>query len=327
MIAAAFRFVAGVACTVAVTLHGAAAQTFPAKPIRMIVPYGVGGPTDATARLFAREAAVALGQPIVVDNVPGASSIIGMQSCASAPADGHTICLTVADSLSYNPLLFKSLPYDPNNAFAPVINLTRANSLIVANGAAPFSSMKELVDYSKANPGKLNWGTWGASTLPDVYRQWIEKKAGVTILGVPYKGAVPTLTGLLGGEINLTFMSIGFALPHIKAGKIKPIAVVGNQRSPILPDVSALGELGLDPGLGSYFGVFAPAKTPTGVVGQLNAAFAKVLATPAGQDFLKLQTMDAVGGSPADFALVVKKDQQKAAETFEFLGIKPSANP
>ncbi|MBN9429123.1 MAG: tripartite tricarboxylate transporter substrate binding protein [Burkholderiales bacterium] len=322
-----FTALAGVACALAGTAGSAFAQQFPSKTIRIIVPYGPGGPTDSIARVFAQEVSKTIGRPVIVENQPGASSVIGMQACANAPADGHTLCLTVGDSLSYNPYLFKTLPYDPFNDFAPVINLARGNSLLVANAASPFSNYKELVTQSKASPGKFNWGTWGASTTPDVYLQWVKHVAGIDIVGVPYKGAVPTLTALLSGEINVTFMSIGFALQNIKAGKIKPIAVVGDKRSSVLPEVAALAEDGADPGLASYFGVFAPAKTPRAVVEQLNAHFGQALATPAVKEFLRIQTLDGVGGSPAAFESFVKADQKRAAEIFRTLGIKPGDSP
>jgi tripartite-type tricarboxylate transporter receptor subunit TctC len=311
--------------TLAVALAplSASAQDFPSKAIRIIVPYGPGGPTDSTARVLAQEIGKTIGQQVFVDNRPGASSVIGMQACSAAPADGHTLCLTVGDSLSYNPLLFEKLPYDPFKGFAPIINVARGNSILLTDAKAPFSTYKELVAYAKANPGKLNWGTWGDGTTPDVYLQWVKRQAGVDIVSVPYKGAVPTMTALLGGEINVTFVSIGFALPNIKAGKVKPIAVVGDRRSSILPDVATLSEDGADPGLNSYFGVFAPAQTPEPIVNRLNAAFAQALVSPAVQDFLRIQALDGVGGSADAFAKFVQKDQVRAAEVFKAIGIRP----
>lgn len=305
----------------------AVAQGFPSKPIRLIVPYGAGGPADVMARFFSREMAPLLGHPILVDNVPGASSTIGMAACANAPPDGHTICLTVPDSLSYNPLLYRNLPYNATSGFAPVIQLTRANAIIVANGSAPFSSLKELLDYAKQNPGKLNFGTWGAATLPDVYRQWFDRKGGVSIVGIPYKSAAAAMNGVLAEEVNLTFITLGFALPHIRTGKLKPIAVTGSTRAAAAPGIPSLGEFGLDPGLGSYFGVFAPARTPPAIVAQLNSTFAKVIATPAGQEFLRAQTMEPVGAPAEAFADYVRRDQARAAELFQFLGIEATANP
>ncbi|MSQ52587.1 MAG: tripartite tricarboxylate transporter substrate binding protein [Betaproteobacteria bacterium] len=168
-------------------LPGAHAQTFPGKPIRIIVPYAPGGPTDGSARAFGAQVAESIGQQVLVENRPGASSVIGMDACAKSPPDGYTLCLAVGDSLSYNPHLFKTLPYDPYKDFAPIINLARGNSLLVASAEAPFNSYKRLIAFAKANPGKLNWGTWGASTTPDVYLRWINRHEAVNIIGVHYK--------------------------------------------------------------------------------------------------------------------------------------------
>ncbi|HEX7053056.1 MAG TPA: tripartite tricarboxylate transporter substrate binding protein [Burkholderiales bacterium] len=301
----------------------AAAQSFPSKPIQIIVPYQPGGPTDSVARVVGKQLSEALGTPVIVDNRPGAGSIIGMQACARAEADGHTLCLTVGDSLSYNPHLYKSLPYDPYHDFAPVIYIARGNSLIVASAKAPFSSYKEMVAYAKSNPGKLNWGTWGPFTTPDVYRLWLNHHAGISIQEIPYKGAVPTMTAILNGEIHITFMSIGFALPQIKAGKVRPIALVGDRRSPILPEVPTLSDFGADPGLGSYFGVFAPAKTPRRILEKLNAELDKTLKTEEVRSYLAKLTLDPVGGSVDQFADFVKKDQAVAGRMFKAIGVKP----
>jgi len=303
------------------------AQGFPSKTIRLIIPYGAGGPADVMARFFSREMTAILGQAMIVENIPGASSTVGMATCANAIPDGHTICLTVPDSLSYNPLLYRNLPYKPTGSFAPVIQLTRANAIIVANASAPFSTLKEMLEYAKQNPGKLNFGTWGPATLPDVYRQWFEKKGEVNIVGIPYKSAAAAMNAVLGNEINLTFITLGFALPHIRSGKIKPIVVTGSMRAAAAQDIPSLGELGFDPGLGSYFGVFAPFATSPSIIAQLNSAFAKVLSTPATQQFLRAQTMEPVGASPESFTAYVQRDQTSATGLFQFLGIQPTASP
>src|SRR5262249_4467732 len=166
----------------------ARAQNYPNGPIHIIVPYAAGGLTDALARITGGRVADAIGQPVIVENRPGASSIIGMEACANAKPDGQTVCLTVADSLSYNPQLFANLPYDPEKSFTAVIRLAWTNNLLVANAKAPFDAYEEMIGYAKANPGKLNWGTWGPATLPDLYLRWISFTAGVDIQAIPYKG-------------------------------------------------------------------------------------------------------------------------------------------
>ena len=169
----------------------AVAQTYPNSLIRIIVPYAAGGVTDSLARITGAQVAEAVGQPVIIENRPGASSMLGMQACANAKPDGYTICVTVADSLSYNPQLFASLPYDPEQSFAPVMRLALTNNLLVANSKTPFNSYKEMTAYAKANPGKLNWATWGPATLPDLYLRWVSSQAGVKIQAIPYKGERP----------------------------------------------------------------------------------------------------------------------------------------
>jgi len=312
------------AATTAGALH---AQSFPTKPITVIVPYAAGGASDGLTRVLSPVVAEILGQPVIVENRPGGSAIIGMMACAKAQPDGHTICQTVADSISYNPYLIKNLPYDPSTDFAPVINLVRSNSMLLARGGAPFNSFKEMIAYAKANPGKLNWGTWGAASIPDVYMQWIRHQTGASFTPISYKGSGPATQATLSGEIDVTFMSIGTVLPHLKTGKIKSIAAIGTMRSPLIPDTPSLGEEGADPGLRSYFGVFAPARTPRPIVDQLNAAYAKALLHPRVQDYIRAQTMEAVGGSASDFSEFIKSDIVNAGRVFKALGLKPGDAP
>ena len=307
--------------------HWASAQTYPSKPIRLIVPYVTGAVLDATARAVGQQVSESLGQPVIVENRPGASSIVGMEACAKAAPDGYTLCITVADSLSYNPYLFANLPYNPETDFVPVINLVRGNSMILANATAPFNSFKEMVEYSRANPGALNWGTWGPATIPDVYLQWIKHQKGVNITAVPYKGGGQAIPALLAGEINVTFMAIGVVLPQIKAGKLKSIAVVGSRRSPLLPEVPSLAEEDADPGLNSYFGVFAPVKTPRPIVERLNSEFTKALQAPKIQDFMRTQTLTVVGGSASEFAEFLTLDRTNSGRVFKTIGVRAESIP
>src|SRR5215469_4600558 len=252
----------------------AAAQSFPDRPIHIIVPYAAGGLTDALARVLGSQVAEAVRKPVIVENRPGASSIVGMETCAKAKPDGLTVCLTVADSLSYNPQLFANLPYDPDKSFIPVIRLAWTNNLLVANAKAPFDAYEEMIGYAKANPGKLNWGTWGPATLPDLYLRWISFTAGVDIQAIPYKGgAAQANQAVYSGEVDMTYMGFGVAAPQIAAGRIKPLVAVGKKRSALMPDLPSLGEQGGDPGLAGYFGLFAPAGTAKPIVARLNAEF------------------------------------------------------
>ena len=306
--------------------HTALAQ--PAgKPMRIIVPYAAGGVTDAVARTMAARLSESMGRPVLVENRPGGSTMIGMQACAKADPDGLTTCLTVADSLSYNPALFTNLPYDAEKDFAPVINLGFANNLLVANAATPFNSYKEMIAYAKAHPGVLNWATWGTATIPDVYARWVTHQAGVNIVPIPYKGSAGTIPAVLSGEAQITFMGFGSALPHIKAGKLKALVTIGNQRSSLMPDLPTLAEEGGDPGLVTYFGVFAPAATPKAVLDRLNSEFAKAIRAPQSVEFYKNYTLDAVPNSVEQFAAFARSDRENAGKVFRSIGIKPTAAP
>ncbi len=304
-----------------------AAQSFPNGPIHIIVPYAAGGLTDALARVLGGQVAEAVGQPVIVENRPGASSIIGMETCAKAKPDGQTVCLTVADSLSYNPQLFANLPYDPGKSFAPVIRLAWTNNLLVANAKTPFDTYKDMIQYAKANPGKLNWATWGPATLPDLYLRWISAHAGIVIQAIPYKGAAQANPAVYSGEADITYMGFGVAAPQIAVRTIKPLVAVGDRRSPLMPDLPSLGEEGGDPGLAGYFGLFAPGGTPKPIVERLNAEFAKAIDTATVRAFYKASTLVAEANTPDEFASFAKADRDAAAKVFKSIGVTPQAAP
>ena len=306
----------------------AVAQTYPNGLIRIIVPYAAGGVTDSLARVIGAQVADAVGQPVIIENRPGASSMLGMQACANAKPDGYTVCVAVADSLSYNPQLFASLPYDPDKSFAPVMRLALTNNLLVANAKAPFNNYKEMIAYAKANPGRRNWATWGPATLPDLYLRWVSSQAGVKIQAIPYKGgAAQANPATYSGEADLTYMGFGSAAPQIEAGAIKPLVAVGAKRSAFMPELPCLEEEGGDPGLQGYFGLFAPGETPRPIVQQLNMEFTKAIATPQVQDFYKNSTLTAEANTPDEFAAFVKADREAAAKVFKTMGITPQAAP
>jgi tripartite-type tricarboxylate transporter receptor subunit TctC len=303
------------------------AQGDDSRAMHLVVPYGAGGVTDAVARGLATQLAAQLGRPVVVDNRPGASGVIGMQQCARAAPDGSTLCITNPDSLSYAPQLFTNLPYDPARDFAPVINLGFTNNLLVARTDAPFDTYKAMIAYAKAHPGKLNWGTWGAATLPDVYLRWIAHREGVEIVGIHYKGAAGTLPAIMSGEVDITYAGFGTALPLIRAGKMKPLVAVGTRRSAYMPELPCLGEEGGDPGLVSYFGVFAPGATPPADLARLNAEFAKAIASEPVRALYRSLTIDAKPGSVAEFTAFTIADRDNAATVFRSVGIAPGDSP
>lgn len=303
------------------------AQALPAKPLRIIVPYNAGGLLDAVMRRVGPPLSESIGQPVLIDNRPGGVTNIGMQACAGAPPDGSTVCFTLEDSVVYNPLLYRKLPYDPAS-LVPVIQLLTSRGMIVANAAAPFNGLGEMLAYAKSKPNSINWGTFGPGSAPDVYRRWINHAAGIDIVEVPYKGAASgTLNAVIGGEIHATVLPIGMVLPMIKTGRLKPIAIIGDKRWPGLPSVASLGEEKLDPGIRNVWGVYAPPGTPKPVVDRLNAEFAKALATPSIQEMLDTNTLEVVGGSAIEFSHSLNELRTNATRVFRALGIKPSDTP
>ena len=319
------RCIAGLAlCAFAAS---AQPQAFPSKPLRLIIPTSAGALNDLFTRTVSAAVSDSIRQPIVIENRPGAGSIIGATQCGKAPPDGYTICVTTPEPLVLNPNLFNSLPYDPDADFTPVILLARTAGIIIASGAAPFGSFPELVAYAKANPGKLNYGTWGAGSVPAVFLEWIRRQHGIDITAVPYKGAAPTTPAILANEVQLTYIAVGPVMGHFKAGRLKPIAVTDPVRSSFVPDVPTLAEYKSSPGLNTWFALFAPGRTPPAVVDRLNAEFAKALATPKLREFMKQQTLEPVANSAAEFAAMLKDEKANAARIYRTLGIKPADAP
>ncbi|MSQ51152.1 MAG: tripartite tricarboxylate transporter substrate binding protein [Betaproteobacteria bacterium] len=303
------------------------AQSFPSKPIRIIFPFTAGSLYDSMARLLGQQITDSTGQPVIVENRPGASSIIGMTACAKAAADGYTVCMTTADSVTYNPLLFSNLPYDADKDLTPVTNLAWPNGILVAHVSAPFATFKEMIAHAKANPGKINFATWGAGSIPEVHMNWIKHRTGVDITNIPYKGAGQAFPALLTGEAQASYIAPGAAMPHIKSGKIRAIATTGARRSPFLPEIPSMEEEGVNAALDSYMGIFAPSKTPQPILDRLHAEFVKALSTQKLQDFLRTNLVVPGGTTPAEFAAFLRRPKEDAARAFKTLGLKPSDAP
>ena len=304
------------------------AQAFPSKPIRIIVSTSPGGLTDLISRNTGQSVTESTGQPVVVEYRPGAGTLIGFHACAKSPPDGYTVCITTPESLVYNPLLFSKLPFDAENDFVPVTNLvTGVGGVIVAHPAAPGSTFADVITYARANPGALNFATWGSGSVPGIFLGWINHSNGVNITPVPYKGAGPSLPAIVAGQVHLTYSAIGLVGPNVKAGKLRLLAVAGTRRSPYVPDTPSLGEFNSDPGLNSYFALWAPAKTPMPVVERLAAEFSKAVHSERMKELLKTQALIPVGNTPTEFAAFLKADKANAARIFKAIGIRPSETP
>lgn len=292
----------------------AQAQTYPDRPIRLIVSIAAGSVTDVIMRKSAAELAPRLGQHLVIENKGGASGIVAAQACAQAAPDGYTLCVIYHSTMSYNPLLFTKLPYDPDRDLVPVARLFFLNEGLFVSNELGVSSVAELKKLAQAKPDSLNYATLGDGSFPDLFLRWLNNQWGTKIVGVPYKGGGPAAQALAANQVQLTRFGIGNFLGLIKGGRVKALAVSANKRSPLLPDVPTLAEAGLDgyPGQG-WWGLAAPKGTPKAIVDKVNAAFVKLYSEPAFIDYLNHQAVVSAPDSPAEFAAFLKEDR-KAAE-------------
>ena len=285
---------------------------FPNKPITIIVPFSAGGTTDILARIMSQGLTAELGQPVVVDNKPGAGGNIGAALAAKAQADGYTLFMGTVGTHAINQTLYKKLPYDPVQDFVPLTRVATVPNLLVANPSQPFKTVKELIAYAKANPGKVTYGSPGAGASPHVSGELFRSMTGTDLLHVPYKGSAPAMTDLLGNQIAIMFDNLPSAIQHVRSGKLRPIAITTAKRSPELPDVPTIAEAGV-PGYEatSWFGLWAPAKTPADVQAKLYAAIVKVLKDPAVVKKITDQGGDVAIDTQAGFAAYIKAESAK----------------
>src|SRR3954467_11233108 len=284
-----------------VVCAAALAQDYPAKPLRFIVPFPPGGGNDTVARAIAQQMSPALGQPVVIDNRPGAGGSIGADLAAKAPADGYTLFLAGVGSHVVNPNLHAKLSYDPVRDFAPITLVASAPSVLVVNPGVPARTIAELTAYARASPGKLNYASNGNGSAAQLAATMYESMAGVRMVHVPYKGIAPALTDLLSGEVQLMFGTVVALVPHIQSGKLRALAVTGKKRSALIPDVPTLRESGLpEYEAGSWYGIEAPAGTPRPVIDQLNALIVKALRQPDVAKRLPTHGAEGVGGTPEE---------------------------
>jgi tripartite-type tricarboxylate transporter receptor subunit TctC len=270
--------------TILATISYCAQAQYPNKPVRIIVPYPPGQATDIVARLLAEDLSKAWGHNVVVENRGGGGSIPGMIAGRDAAADGYTLTFGTSGSIGVNPSLYANLPYDPPRDFAMVNGVFLVPLMIVAHSSAPYNSLKDLVDAAKKEPGKLNWGYAGTGTSQHLTGELFKYRAGVDIVAILYKGSGPAITDLLGAQIVLLVDSLASAMPHIKSGKIKPLAMTSAQRVPQLPEVPTVAELGY-PGFDGvgWGGLVVPKATPAAVIDKISAEVRKVLSDPAMQ--------------------------------------------
>jgi tripartite-type tricarboxylate transporter receptor subunit TctC len=296
---AAFLFLAAVLCAGPIMAQDA--KDYPAKPIRIIVPYPPGGGTDVVARIISDPLAAALGQPIIIDNRGGAAGNLGTDIAAKSAPDGYTILLTLS-SHTINPKLYDKLPFDVERDFAPISLVALSPQILVAHPSVPANNIRELIALAKAQPGKLNFASVGTGSPGHIAGELFKLKTGVDIVHIPYKGGGPAVTDTLGGQVQLLFVTLPAAMQHVKAGRLKALAVTSDKRSLAAPDIPTIAESGVpDCVVNSWYGALAPAKTPPAIVAKLQAAFAKVLSMPEVKDKLFAQGAEGAPSTSADF--------------------------
>ncbi len=280
------------------------------QPVKVVVPFPAGGPTDGMARIIGDRLGQVLGQSIVIENRGGgAGGSIGGKFVASSDPDGYTILLTPGGSLTTGPAVHKNIGYDPVKAFTPVAQVMETPQIVVVHPDLPVKTMAELVTYAKANPGKLSWGSQGFGVAPHLLLELFKLEAGVNIAHVPYRGTAPMLTAIIAGEVQVAIDPLTTALPHVQSGKLRALAIVGPNRSSKLPDVPTTKEAGF-PKIDSQFwlGVVAPAGTPPEIIAKLNAAFRETLAAPEVKSRLANLGADIKIGTPDEFRQMLAKE-------------------
>jgi tripartite-type tricarboxylate transporter receptor subunit TctC len=289
-----------------------AQDSYPSRPVRIIVPTPPGGPVDVVARLVAQSLSTSIGQSFVVDNRPGAGNTIGSREAARAAPDGYTLHYSSISGLVLAPMLHKDPGYDPIKSFAPIAAVATTSIILVVHPAFPAQSVAELVAYAKANPGKVNFSSGGIGVLPHLIGELFKARASINIVHVPYKGGGPSIQDVVAGNIQMTFEGTSVLLPLIESGKLRALAVTTAQRNPALPNVPTMVESGY-PGFvtGGWTGLLAPAETPAAIVAKLNAAINAGLKSPELKNGLAKLRADALGGTPQDFAELIKTDIAK----------------
>ena len=301
----------------------AAAQDYPNRPIKFVVPYPPGGGTDVVARIVNEPLATELGEPIIIDNRGGAAGNLGTDIVAKAPADGYTVLFTLS-SHTINPKLYEKLPFDVEHDFVPVSLVALIPQILVVNPSVPITSVKELIAYAKANPGKLNYASVGIGSPGHIAGELFKLKTGIDMVHVPYKGGGPAVVDTIGGQVQLLFVSMPAAWQHVKSGRLRALAVTSAKRSVTAPDVPTIAESGVpDFVVDSWYGALAPAKTPPAVVAKLTAAFTKVLENPQVKERLLAQGAEAAPLPPPEFDRMMKDELAKWDVVIKTAKIKP----
>ncbi|MSP97043.1 MAG: tripartite tricarboxylate transporter substrate binding protein [Betaproteobacteria bacterium] len=297
---------------------------YPNKPVRLVAPFVPGGPTDIVARVVAQKLGQNIGQTVVVDNRGGAGGAIGCEIVARSAPDGYTLMIGSSGNLAVAPALFARLPYDPAQDFQPITQTTAGPQIVVVNPSLAAKSIQDLIAMARANPGGLNYASGGAGTTTQLGPELFKSMAGVDIVHVPYKGTGQALTDVLSGQVQMMMSSLLPAIPHVKSGKLRGLAVTSLKRSAALPDIPTVAESGV-PGFEttSWHGMVVPARTPKAIIARLHAEMVKMLNQPEVKALFLNQGMEIVGNSPDEFAAYIRHETEKWTKVIKTIGLKP----
>jgi len=315
------------AMVVACAAASAAAQTYPSRPVRLVVPFAPGGSADLVARLIGQKLGESWGQQVIVENKGGGSGMIGNDFVAKSAPDGYTLTVGTMGPFSVNPMLFEKMPYDPVRDFAPITLTGVASHVLVANPQVPARTVSELIALAKAKPGQLMFASSGTGNATHLTFELFKSMAGIDIVHVPYKGGGPAMADLVGGQVAFSFASMPSALPYVRAGRLRAIAVGGAHRSPLFPDVPTVAEAGAESGLRGFVsedwqGILAPVKTPAAVVAKLNTDLVHALHSPEMEEKLAGAGFDVKTTTPQEFADFIRADTAKWATVLKRSGTK-----
>jgi len=299
------------------------AQAYPSKPVRLIVPFPAGGPADIFGRYLAQGMSANLGQAVVIENISGMSGVLGVDRAAKSPPDGHTLALISSSAASISPFAMAKMPFEPARDLALVTAVVRVPEVIAVNPALPVSTLAELIGYAKANPGKVNYGSAGPGSITHLAGELLKAEAGIDIVHVPYKGAAPAVTDLLGGQVQMGIFDIPVLLAHIRAGKLKAVAITSLRRSQSLPEVQTTGELGYPKVLSdNWYGLVGPVGMPPAVLKRIHAAAIAALNSPELLDQYGKVSGVPMPSSPEEFAVFLAQDQAKWSKVIKSIGFK-----
>ena len=305
--------------------RNAADAGYPNRPIRMISPSSAGGPADVIARAVSQGIAEVLGAQVVIDNRAGAAGLIGSEIVMTSNPDGYTLLFGFSGPLAISPHVAAKAPYNTVRDFAPVSLAAQGQYVLLVHPSVPANSVKELIALAKSRPGKLNFASGGNGTGIHMAGELLKLAAGINIVHVPYKGAGPGQTALLANEVDMMFNGLPPALPHVKSGRLKALAVAGAKRSPLLPDMPTVAESGLDFNTSGWYGILAPRDTPRSIIARVNAATVKALALPQLKERLANQGVESVGSTPEEFSKLIREEWAKWEKVIKAAGLKGQA--